>query len=129
MLLHPLFKTLATEPQLLLEHAAAYTDLASEEARQLLDHAQHRALWLGVTALLLLIGLTLVGGAMLVLAAVPYAALATPALLFIAPGLPLLGGLACWLRLKAVRSPGAFSLTRSQWALDRALVAQAEARA
>lgn len=128
-MLHPLFKTLATEPQTLLEHAAAYAALATEETRHWLHHGRRRAIWLAVGVLCLLIGLILAGGAMLVLAAVPYDMLARPALLWLTPGVPLLAGAAALWVCHAQQGHDAFTLTRAQWALDRAVLDRVESRA
>lgn len=122
MLLHPLFKTLATEPQMLLDHAAGYAQLASAESRQWLAQEKHRLAAVLAGAALLLIGITLAGGALLVLAAVPVDRLNAPWLLAVVPATPILLGaaLTVWALQRPRLSP--FPLTREQWALDRGLL-------
>jgi uncharacterized membrane protein YqjE len=123
-MLHPLFKTLATEPALVMEHASAYLHLAGLEARDAARHFKRRALVGVAVALGLLLGLTLAGAALLVLAAKPWASLATPWLLVATPALPLLAALAGALWLAHTARPEPFTLLREQWALDRHLLDQ-----
>ena len=46
----PLLRVLASEPDALVEHAAAYADLASDEWQQLQVHWAQRLLWLAIAA-------------------------------------------------------------------------------
>ena len=125
-MLHPFYKTLASEPQLVLEHASAYMQLAGVETGEALQRWRLRVLVGAVALLGLCLALALAGGALLVLSAHPWATLSQPWLLVVTPLLPLLpaiGGL-LWLRSAAVVKP--FALLREQWALDLQLLNQAE---
>lgn len=121
-MLHPLFKTLVTEPHRLVEHASAYAELAGVETREVLAHWRLRAIVAVAAGFALLLALALAGAALLVLAAVAWDQLATPWLLVATPAVPALGALAGGLWLRAGASPEPFGLLREQWALDRGLL-------
>lgn len=57
----PLLRVLASEPDALVEHAAAYADLASDELQELQAHWVRRLLWLAVAAVAGLAALLLGG--------------------------------------------------------------------
>jgi len=125
-MLHPLYKTLAGEPQLVLEHASAYLQLAGVEAREALQHWRLRALvGTGVLASCWL-ALALAGAALLLLAAKPWSTLDQPWLLVLTPLLPLLaaGGGVLWLR--SGQAPATFLLLREQWEQDLNLLNRAD---
>jgi uncharacterized membrane protein YqjE len=112
--IHPLLKTLASQPELLVEHASAYAQLASLEAQQWGQQLQRRTLWLTAVAL---------AAALLLWAATPPAELRQPWLLWAVPGLPLLlaaGG--AW-QLQRQPATLAFPLLREQLQQDRHLLA------
>ena len=125
-MLHPLYKTLASEPQLVLEHASAYLQLAGVETREALQHWRLRALvGTGVVAASWL-ALALTGAALLLLAAKPWGSLDQPWLLVVTPLLPLLAAGAGVLWLRAGQLPPTFLLLREQWEQDLNLLNRAE---
>jgi len=125
-MLHPFYKTLASEPQLVLEHASAYLQLAGAETSEALQQWRLRVLMGAVVLLGLCLSLALAGGALLMLSAHPWATLAQPWLLVVTPLLPLLPAVAGLLWLRAARAVRPFELLREQWALDLQLMSQAE---
>jgi len=125
-MLHPFYKTLAAEPQLVLEHASAYLQLAGVETREALRHWRLRAL-VGLGVLLAgFLTLALAGAALLLLSAHPWSTLADPWLLVLTPLLPLLAALAGLLWLRQGEAPTPFLLLREQWAQDLQLLDHAE---
>ena len=125
-MLHPLYKTLAAEPQLVLEHASAYLELAGVETREALQHWRLRALiGTGVVASCWL-ALALAGAALLLLAAKPWATLDQPWLLVFTPLLPLLAAGVGVLWLRSGQPPKPFVLLREQWEQDLHLLDRAE---
>lgn len=116
--MHPLLRTLALEPQLALEHAAGYVELAGVESREALRHWQRRWL-LGLLAVALgVLALGLTGTAVLLLAVQPVAAMPYPALLALPPLVAALAALALWAWLRHHPTPAAFALLRAQWQDD-----------
>lgn len=128
-MLHPLFKTLATQPQRLIEHASAYVELAGVETREALTHWRLRLMVVVGIGLSLLLALALTGAALLVLAALAWDKLAYPWLLVATPAVPMVAAMAgiLWLHSEAVLRP--YALLREQWQLDRRLLDEREERA
>ncbi|XHS77930.1 hypothetical protein ACFJGW_19750 [Burkholderiaceae bacterium UC74_6] len=125
-MLHPFYRTLASEPQLLLEHASAYMQLAGAETGEALQQWRLRVLVGAVVLLGLCLSLALAGGALLLLSAHPWETLAQPWLLVVTPLLPLLPAVVGLIWLRAASTPPPFQLLREQWALDLQLLNQVE---
>ena len=125
-MLHPFYKTLASEPQLVLEHASAYMQLAGAETSEALQQWRLRVLVGAVVLLGLCLSLALVGGALLMLSAHPWETLAQPWLLVVTPLLPLIPAVIGLLWLRAASTLRPFQLLREQWAQDLELLNQAE---
>lgn len=89
-MLPPLLKAVAREPELLLEHASAYAELAGAEAAVFGRGVKRRAVVSVVGVLAAAAALGLAGIAVLLVAAVPLAQMPHPELLWIVPGIPAL---------------------------------------
>lgn len=119
-MIHPLFITLAKQPTLFTEHADAYADLALAEWQDVTAQLKSRALIWGVTAVLGLVGLMLLGTSLLLWAVVPPASMPMPWLLWVVPAVPLVGaGVCAWIAATRRDAP-AFETLRAQWAQDMA---------
>lgn len=119
-MIHPLFITLAQQPTLFTEHADAYADLALAEWQGVTGQLTSRALIWVATAVLGLVGLMLLGTALLLWAVVPLASMPMPWLLWAVPAVPLLGaGVFAWVAATRREAP-AFEALRAQWAQDMA---------
>lgn len=125
-MIHPLFRTLATRPELLAEHLGAYGQLLSVEAGETAAQLRAQLLWSVGLAICAALGLGLGGVALIVAAAVPIEAMPAPWLLLTVPGVFIAGALVCWMRMRQHRPlEGSFSLLRQQIALDTALLKEA----
>lgn len=124
MLIHPFFRTLASRPDLLADHAGAYAALAQAELGEAARRWRQRLLWWAVAALLALMALGLGGVALLLAAALPTAQMPAAWVLVALPGgLGAIAlGLALW-QLSRSQGPAVFdaALWREQWAQDQAL--------
>lgn len=119
-MIHPLFIALAQQPSLFAEHADAYADLALAEWQGVTGQLTSRALIWVLTAVLGLVGLMLLGTALLLWAVVPMASMPMPWLLWAVPAVPLLGaGVSAWVAATRREAP-AFEALRAQWAQDMA---------
>lgn len=125
-MIHPLLKTLASEPELLAEHAGAYAQLFSAEAQSWGQGLQRRA-WLAAgVALAALVGSLLAGVALLLWAVNPPQEIHQPWLLWAVPLLPLLlAAIGAW-RLQRQPPLPAFELLREQMHLDHQLLARSD---
>ncbi|MCO5978139.1 hypothetical protein [Ideonella oryzae] len=124
MLIHPFFRTLASRPDLLADHAGAYAALAQAELGEAARRWRQRLLWMTVAAVLALLALGLAGVALLLVAALPVAQMPAAWVLAALPATlaTLALGLLLW-QLRSGRGQTVFdaALWREQWAQDQAL--------
>jgi cytochrome bd-type quinol oxidase subunit 2 len=119
-LIHPAFIALAKKPGLLLEHADAYSDLASAELDEWAARWKRQAVIGVAAAVLLALGLLLAGTAGLFVAAIPLHNMPLPWLLWAIPGVPLVIGLGLAWAALATEKPAPFTALRQQVAQDLA---------
>jgi len=124
-MIHPLFRTLATRPELLAEHLGAYAQLVSVEASETTAQLRDHALWAVGAALGVALGTGLAGTALLLLAVVPLADMPYPWLLAVVPAVPYVIAIFCVLRMRARPLDCSFELLREQVAQDTALLREA----
>ncbi len=123
--MHPLLHLVASQPQLLADHAAAYAELVAAEAVTVSAHWQRRLLLGAVAVFCLLVGAILAGVALMLWAVLPTAQILAPWALLVAPLLPLALAIVC---LLAARAPGvgiAFENLRRQMKADMAMLREA----
>ncbi len=128
MNLHPLLRLAAARPQWLAVHLGAYAELLADESADAVA-AWRRSLLLGAAAALCaLLGLSLAGVALLLLAVQPVGAAPTaaPWLLWAVPAAPLGAALLCGMLARRGAAAAPFALLRQQWQDDAALLRQAE---
>ncbi len=121
MLVHPLFKTLATRPELLAEHAGAYAELAGVEVAEAAARLRERSLLMAASVAFSVLGVALGGVSTLLWATIPMAQMPAPWALAAVPGVPLLTGATLWIVQRRRALDLTFSLLREQWLIDRAL--------
>lgn len=121
---HPLFKLLATQPELLTAHLGAYADLASIEAVEMAGRLQRKALLTLMLGACVAIGVVLTALAVMMAAAVPVNHMPCPWLLAGVPASAWLAALACHWRLGHVATLNPFSALREQIGLDVQMMRQ-----
>lgn len=121
MLVHPLFRALISQPEVLVDHAGAYAELASAEVSVVMRQWQRR-LMLQVLALgLLVIGVGLGGMALMWLGARGTHDMPAPWALALVPiGFIAAAGVVAWCQARLHISVDLAAL-REQWALDQGL--------
>ena len=119
-MIHPAFIAIAKRPSLLLEHADAYTDLASAELDELSLRWKQRAAISVAATVMVTLGLFLGGAAGLLLAAIPLQDMPRPWLLWAIPGLTLLTGAGLAWTAHSMEKTVPFSALRQQMAQDLA---------
>jgi hypothetical protein len=124
-MIHPLFRTLASRPELLAEHLGAYAQLVSVEAGETTAQLRRKSLLAVALGLCLALALSLGGVALLLLAVVPVAQMPMPWLLAAVPAVPLATALIIWLQMRRQPLSCSFDLLRQQLALDTALLRDA----
>jgi hypothetical protein len=126
-MLHPFFRLLAAKPQLLLDHASAYADLATLQAAAALTAWRLRLVLALTAGLALLLGLMLTGVSLMLLALMPWQAMQAPWLLVAVPAVPLLLAAALGWRLRQPLDGAWLQELRSQWQADTLLLREAGA--
>jgi cytochrome bd-type quinol oxidase subunit 2 len=124
-MIHPMFKIVASRPELLAEHLAAYGQLAAVQAQAAAGQLQRRAVLGGVAALAAALGAGLAGVAVMLVGAVQLQAMPAPWLLVVVPLVPFVVAAACALRLRGLNEPSALAPLREQFAADAALLREA----
>lgn len=122
-MLHPIFHLVATQPELLGQHAQAYGELVSAELSAQAGVWSRRALLAAVALCLLCVFLVLVGVALMLWATlVPEPRLAW--VLVAVPSVPGVGALVCYLlaRRRDAADAQSFAELRSQMQADLALL-------
>jgi uncharacterized membrane protein YqjE len=121
MWLHPVFRTLASRPELLTEHAGAYVDLAAAEVDVAARQVRTRAALMAASLACAALGVGLAGTALLLLAVTPLQAMPAPWALAAAPAVPLGAALGFWWMQGRKAVDLRFAALREQLALDRQL--------
>lgn len=127
-MIHPLLYKLATQPELFVEHASGYAELAALEAQAAARAWRRRLILLALAVLMAASAFVLSGMAVLLAAALPVAQMPLPALLLALPlGAWTAAALCAWVGLRA-HGPS-FGHLREQWAADMQLMRDVAARA
>jgi hypothetical protein len=126
-MIHPLFRLVAAEPQMVADHLGGYAELIGDELRAI-GGGWTRRLLLQLAALgLFAVGVGLAGVALIVWAATPLAALHAPWVLVVVPLAPLLAAGACVLAARSGTTGEGFAALRRQLAEDSRLLREAAA--
>lgn len=126
-MLHPLLHLIATQPQLLADHAEAYADLLGEELGSASALWKRRALLVGAGLCCVGVAAVLAGVALMLWAVVPAADIHAPWALVVVPMLPAGAAVACLVAARRQESSGAFSHVRNQVKADVAMLREASA--
>lgn len=125
-MIHPLLRLVATQPELLADHAEAYAGLMVEELGKTGTVWKNRVLLAAIALSLLAVTVVLGGVALMLWAVLPSTAIQAPWALIAAPVVPGVAALACGLAAKQ-KSAGAFADLKSQVAADLLMLRQVSA--
>ncbi len=126
-MIHPLFKLMAAHPTVLTDHVEAYASLAAQELGTAATQLRQRALKTGLALCCVAASAVLAGVAVMLWAVTPTADLHTPWALWVAPGLPALVAVWCWMSAQATTDEAAFAVLRRQVSEDMALLREVNA--
>jgi hypothetical protein len=121
-MIHPLFRLLVSEPQLLADHVEAYSELVAAEVGAVTTQLKRRAMLHGLSVVLLVLGTFFAGIAVMLWAVIPTDSMNHPLVLWATPVIPLV--MAVWAHF-AARAPVAEHGTqtiREQLAADAAML-------
>lgn len=120
-MIHPLLRLVATQPHLLVDHAQAYVELASEELGKTATVWKWRVALTVVALCLLGVAAVLGGVALMLWAVIPSASIHAPWALFAGPLVP--AGIAFGCLIKARQHPqGSFDALKQQIRADLLMV-------
>ena len=126
-MIHPLLRLAATEAHLLGDHVEAYAALVGEEVHKV---STSWALRIGLYAgalILALLGLGLVGVALLFCAAVPASEYPAPWAMVVVPLVPLAGAVVCFMVARSKPTESAFETVKKQLNADIAMLREVSA--
>jgi uncharacterized membrane protein YqjE len=126
-MIHPLLRLAASEPHLLGEHVEAYAALVGEEAKDLSTSWIKRIVLYAVAGIMGLVGLILVGVALLFWAAVPTDQYNAGWALIVIPLVPLVVAAVCAFSARSKPIAAAFEKVRQQLNADVALLREVNA--
>ena len=126
-MIHPLLRLAATEPQLLGEHVEAYAALLGEEAKEVSTSWIRRIVLYAVAGVLGLVGLVLVGVALLFWAAVPTDQYNAGWALVVIPLVPLVVAAICAFSARSKPVVAAFEKIKQQLNADVAMLREVTA--
>jgi hypothetical protein len=125
--MHSLLYLAASQPQLLMDHAEAYTDLLVEEAAAASIIWKRRALLTGVAICCLGVAAVLAGVALMLWAVIPAASIQAPWALIGAPLLPTIAAVGCMVTTGSKDGEGAFINLRRHIKADMTILRGATA--
>ena len=125
--MHPLFHLIATQPQLLADHAQAYAGLVAAEIPRVSSTFKRKLLLNALALIGLLVGLTLAGVALMLWALNPNLAWPAAWPLLVVPLVPTAAALACLIAAQARSERAAFADVRSQATADMAMLREVAA--
>lgn len=123
-MIHPLLTLVATQPQLLADHAEAYAELATAELVLASAGWKQQAIWTAALLACAVIAVALAGVALMLWAVSPEPNIRAPWALLVAPLLPLLLAVGCWLAARP-SADRAFNLLRQQVGADLRMLREA----
>lgn len=126
-MIHPLLRLAATEPQLLGDHVEAYAALLGEEAKEVSSSWVRRIVLYAVAGVLGLVGLILVGVALLFWAAVPTDQYNAGWALVLIPLVPLVAAAVCAFSARSKPVVAAFEKLKQQLNADMAMLREVNA--
>ena len=121
-MIHPLFRLIASEPQMLADHVEAYSDLVSEEVAAAAGKWKRQALSYALIGVLALVTLVLAGVSLMLWAVTPPDSIHAPWALIIVPLVPALGAVGCWFSGRSGSKSNGFAAIKAQLAADAAML-------
>lgn len=125
-MIHPLLRLVATQPQLLADHAEAYAELVGDEIGRSVSSLKQRMLMISIALGLIAVAAVLAGVAAMLWAVSPPASIHAPWALIAAPGVPALVGMICLLVGRSP-PPDTFAELKQQLAADLVMLREVSA--
>ncbi|WP_367849330.1 hypothetical protein [Rhodoferax sp. WC2427] len=124
--MHPLLRLIATQPQLLVDHAEAYGDLLAEEIGHVSSAWKLRTLLYAAALCSVVVATVLAGVALMLWAVVPFSEMHAPWALVAAPLLPVVAAIWCLVEARKETGTG-FDNLREQVKADMGMLREVSA--
>ena len=125
-MIHPLLRLVATQPELLADHAEAYAGLVSEEIGKTAAAWKKRALVNAIALGSLAVSVVLIGVALMLWAVIPVTTMVAPWALIATPAVPALIAVICAV-IGRSRGTDAFADLKQQLAADLSMLREVSA--
>ena len=125
-MIHPLLRLVATQPQLLADHAEAYAGLVGAEIGRTATGLKQRMLLNAVALCLVGVATVLTGVALMLWAVIPVTSMQAPWVLLAAPALPAVIAIVCVLVAQR-KPPDTFAELKQQIAADLVMLREVSA--
>lgn len=125
-MIHPLLRLVATQPELLADHAEAYAGLVSEEIGKTAAAWKQRALVNAIALGSLAVSVVLIGVALMLWAVIPVTTMVAPWALIATPAVPALIAVICAV-IGRSRGTDAFADLKQQLAADLSMLREVSA--
>jgi hypothetical protein len=121
-MIHPLFRLIVSDPQLLADHVEAYSELVAEEVGAVTAQWKKRTALDLASLACVFVAVVLAGVAVMLWAVVPVDNMNQPWALLAAPCIPLVLGVWSYFAAKAPVAEHGFKAIREQLAADAAML-------
>jgi hypothetical protein len=125
-MIHPLLRLIATQPQLLADHAEAYAGLVSEDLSRTASIWTQRVVLYVVALAFVAVALVLTGVALMLWSVTPAASMNAPWALIATPAVPFVIAIACGL-LARRKTVDTFADLKQQMAADLVMLREVSA--
>jgi len=121
-MIHPLFRLIASEPQMVAEHLEAYSELVAEEFGAVAAQWKRRMALQALSAGCIVVAILLVGVSLMLWGVMPLDTMNAPWVLIAVPAIPLVMALWAHFAAKAPTAEHGLKMIREQFAADAAML-------
>ena len=121
-MIHPLFRLIASEPQMLADHVEAYTDLVGEELAHATARWKRQVISSVILFLCALLAVLLIGVSLMLWAVTPTSQMPAPWALIVVPLVPTIAAVAAWFGTRNTDKGEGFAAIKAQLAADAAML-------
>ena len=122
IMIHPLFRLIVSDPQLIVDHVEAYSELFAEEVGAATAQWKKRAVMHALSVLCAFVTLLFAGVAVMLWAVVPVERMNSPWALVGVPVIPLVLAVWSYFAARAPQTGDGFNVIREQLAADAAML-------
>jgi hypothetical protein len=128
-MIHPLFRLLVSEPQMLADHVEAYAELVTEEVGAVATRIKRRLLMQAISVFAIVFAVLLAAIALMLWAVAPVDGMRAPWMLIVVPAVPAVLAIGCYFGArKPADDTHGMKAIREQFAADAAMLRSVSAQ-